>query len=460
VKLSLSAARGGRFGTLIVPTLALAASGSTTLGFNIVLARVLEPSQYGELARAFAVAMAVAQLTMASVAPAMTRLVALAPDDPQRFDRAPSGIRVVGACSAIGAVLYVPLAFAGLAPDSALLVLGGISLAVIYATYFGIKMILFALDRIRSYALLEFASDVVFFAFLALFVATKAEAALFAFALAYGLFIVVAWRYIRARAESPTRVPLDRDVARYSALSLVSTYASVARFPFVIAIAGLVGNSIVSARIALVLSLVMPLFLLPQAAGAVTFADVARNPDGDTDRVRQMVRVIGLLSSLLAAFAAILARPLLETIGGSAYGPGATSLMLVLFCLVPQLAAIPIGNAAAAKGGIGIKAAISAFGLVLAVVTAALAVPRFGVIGAAAAVGAGMATAGSLSLAYGFRHFDLRVSDLAGSAVIVAAGVIAVAAPGGIPVAFLIALLGVGAAIAMSWTPRMKQATS
>jgi len=405
--------------------------------------------------------MAVAQLTMASVAPAMTRLVAAAPDDPQRFDRAPSGIRVVGVCSAIAAVLYVPLAFAGFAPHGPLLILGGVSLALIYATYFGIKMILFALDRIRSYALLEFTSDVLFFAFLALFVAIKVEAALFAFVLAYGFFIVIAWRYIRARVKAPTGLALDRDVARYSALSLVSTYASVARFPFVIAIAGLVGSSIVSARVALILSLVMPLFLLPQAAGAVTFADVARNPEGDPNRVRQMVRVIGLLSSLLVAFAAILARPLLETIGGSAYGSAATSLMLVLFCLVPQLSAIPIGNAAAAKGGIGIKAAISAFGLVVTVVTATLAVPEFGVIGAAAAVGAGMTIAGSLSLAYGFRHFDLRVSDLAGSAVILVGGVIAVTAPGGISVAFLIALVGVGAALAMSWTrPRMKQVTS
>jgi O-antigen/teichoic acid export membrane protein len=95
------------------------------------------------------------------------------------------------------------------------------------------------------------------------------------------------------------------------------------------------------------------------------------------------------------------------------------------------------------------------------VVTATLAVPEFGVIGAAAAVGAGMTIAGSLSLAYGFRHFDLRVSDLAGSAVILVGGVIAVTAPGGISVAFLIALVGVGAALAMSWTrPRMKQVTS
>ena len=51
-------------------TVALAASGSTTLLFNVVLARRLSVAGFGEVARTYSIALAVAQITMAAVAPA------------------------------------------------------------------------------------------------------------------------------------------------------------------------------------------------------------------------------------------------------------------------------------------------------------------------------------------------------------------------------------------------------
>jgi O-antigen/teichoic acid export membrane protein len=451
-----------RLRRLALPTVALAASGSTTLGFNLVLARALSPDQYGEIARAFAVSMAVAQLTMASIAPALARLVAGAPDDERRFDLAPSAIKVVAWVSALVACLYIPLALAGFVPDGPALFFGGLALAVVYATYFGIKMILFALDRVRVYARLEFLSDALFFALLAALVLWRPEAALFSLVLAYAVFLLVGWRYVGARAQAPKTVKLDRGIARYSALALVSTYASVVRFPAVVAVAGLLATSKVSAEIALVVGLILPLFLIPQAAGAITFAEVARDPEGESHGVRPMVHVIALLSSLVCVLVALFAEPILELIGGAAYTSAAPAFVIVLLCLVPQLAAIPIGNAAAARGGIAVKAAISTLGLLIAVVGTVVAAPEYGVTGAAVSLGIALAVAGSLSLAYGFVHFGLRVSDISGALVITAAGVLATTISDELAVSALIVVLGVVAALTMARMSnrRLRQVTS
>jgi O-antigen/teichoic acid export membrane protein len=446
---------------LVVPTLALAASGSTTLGFNVVLARALSTDEYGNLARAFAVSMAVAQLSMASIAPALSRVVASAPDDERRFDRAPSAIRVIALVSLAVSLLYIPLALAGFVPSGTSLVLGGFAAAWVYATYFGIKMILFALNRISVYALLELASDVVFFATLIVLALTASRASLFAFVAAYGLFTIVSWRYIRARARTPERVAVDREVARYSGLALVATYASVVRFPFAIAITGLLGSSTDAARIALILGLAMPLFLVPQAAGVITFAGVARDQAGDIGHVREMVRAVGFLSSLAAVAVALLAGPILALVGGSDYRAGASAFALIVLCLVPQVAGIPIGNAAAARGDVRATAFISVSSLLITVLGAAVAVPAYGLTGAAVAVGAGMAFGGCLLLGYGFRNFGLTLSDVGGFLIVLAAGVVAVTISAGLAVAVLIAVLGATAALAMSWSKlRVKQATS
>jgi O-antigen/teichoic acid export membrane protein len=451
-----------RLRRLALPTVALAASGSTTLGFNLVLARALSPDQYGEIARAFAVSMAVAQLTMASIAPALARLVAGAPDDERRFDLAPSAIKVVASVSALVACLYIPLALVGFVPDGPGLFFGGLALAVVYATYFGIKMILFALDRVRVYARLEFLSDALFFALLAGFVLWRSDAALFSLVLAYAVFLLVGWRYVSAQAQAPKPVKLDRGIARYSALALVSTYASVVRFPAVVAVAGLLATSKVSAEIALVVGLILPLFLIPQAAGAITFAEVARDPEGEPHGVRPMVHGIALLSSLVCVVVALFAEPILELIGGAAYTSAAPAFVIVLLCLVPQLAAIPIGNAAAARGGIAVKAAISTLGLLIAVVGTVIAAPEYGVTGAAVSLGIALAVAGSLSLAYGFVHFGLRVSDLSGALVITAAGVLATTISDELAVSALIVVLGVVAALTMARMSnrRLRQVTS
>lgn len=436
--------------TLVVPTFALAASGSTTLGLNLVLARELDPSQYGQIVRAFAVAMAIAQISMAGIAPAAARLVAQGSDQAARFGRAPGAIRIVVGVSFLTSLLYIPLAVSGLVPEGGWYLFGGLLLSWIYAIYFGIKSILFALDRVHRYAIFELISDVVFFAVLAAVVGRTAEASLMAPVIAYALFILLASRYVRARARERSRVVVDRALLHYSGLALIATYASVARFPIIVAVAGLVGGSLLAAPVALILSLAMPFFLVPQAAGAITFAEVAREPGSAARRVPEMVRLVGFLAASSAVLAALFAHPALEVVGGESYGSEATALAVVLLALVPQLATIPIGNAAAAGNGVRATATISLIGFAISVAGATIAVPAFDALGAAVAVATASVVSAVLLAWYGIRRGMVRFTDFQPTILIMLAGVIAVSSSSGHLVEAVVLAMGVLGAIGLS----------
>jgi O-antigen/teichoic acid export membrane protein len=174
-----------------------------------------------------------------------------------------------------------------------------------------------------------------------------------------------------------------------------------------------------------------------------------------------MVRIVGFISSLAAVAVALIAGPILAFVGGSEYRAGASAFGLVVLCLVPLVAGIPIGNAAAARGNVRVTAGISVSSLLVSLLCGAVAIPAYGLTGAAVAVGLGMAVAGVLLLGYGARGFDLGLSDVSGFLIILAAGVVAVTISSGFAVAALIAILGASAALAMSWSRfRVKQATS
>ena len=157
--------RGSR---VALTTLALAASGSTTLLFNIVLARRLSVAGFGEVARTYSIAMAVAQITMAAVAPAIAWRVAQegSEEDPlarPRIARRPARCR---------RLYVVPLpcgGSAGLAPLGEALRRRRLGRRARLPDYFGLKVVLFALDQYRAYARLEFLSDGIFFACLLAF---------------------------------------------------------------------------------------------------------------------------------------------------------------------------------------------------------------------------------------------------------------------------------------------------
>ena len=139
---------------LALTTAAFAFSGGTTLVFTLVLVRVLSSNAYGDVARTYSLGMAVAQLTMAGLAPAVAREVANGRDDDERFSRARGALRVLAVVCGLVSCLYIPLALAGLGPTPSGQMLLGWALAFVYSLYFGVKPILFALDWSRRYAAL------------------------------------------------------------------------------------------------------------------------------------------------------------------------------------------------------------------------------------------------------------------------------------------------------------------
>jgi O-antigen/teichoic acid export membrane protein len=391
---------------------ALGASGATTLAFNLVLAHVLSRAAYGDVARSLALALGVAQLTMAGLAPALARAVAGAPAE-RRRSRAAAALGPAALASGVVALLYVPLAAAGLAPWGQGVAVG-VLVAAVYAAYFALKCILFALDEVAFYARWELTADAVFFALLAAFAVRAPHDSLVVFALAYGLFVAGVARFLLRRGDRRAeRVEPDRDFGRFTALATVATYASVARLPLVTAVAGAAAGSRDAAGVAAVVALVMPLFLVPQAAGMLTFATFARAPAADhRAHLNQMVRAVAVCSVAIGVPLVLLAEPLVSLLLGSSYRGDSTAFVILVLGAVPQLVATPVGNAISGEGAVGINATLASAALVVALVGTAVFAPRYGVVGAASSLAASMALLGVGTLAVGLFRYGWRVQGV------------------------------------------------
>lgn len=378
---------------LAISVVALAASGSTTLLFNVLVARAMGPAGFGGVARAFAVAMAAAQIPMAGITPAVGRhIAALRVGEQLPAARGAWRFGLIGGTCA--ALVFVVCAEAGLCSSDPVLLIGGASLAAVYPIYFNLKISLFALGAIAEYALLEFSADLVFVALLVVLVTSgHPRAALSVFAVAYGLFCVVgAWR-LAMRGSRTARIEVDRGFARFSLLSFVSTYASVGRFPLLVVIASAAGGAVAAGHVAPALAIATPLLLVPQAAGLLAFVDSAAHPGGGADeKIRRLARVVALVGlagvALVIAGGSWFARLLL----GSQFG--GAELMIIGAGLLPLVLGTTSANALAGRGKIGRTTTISTASLAAGIVITWAAASRYGATGAAAGIAAASALTG------------------------------------------------------------------
>jgi O-antigen/teichoic acid export membrane protein len=438
-------------------TLALAFSGSTTLLFNLVLVRVLPPSSYGGVARTFSLGMAVAQLTMAGVAPAVAREVAGGQDDDLRLSRARGAIRALGCCCGAVSLLYFPLALAGLAPADVLSLLLGWALALVYSLYFGLKLLLFVLNWSARYAALEMASDAIFFVALVVLALIVPTAGVLAFSVAYLFFIGAAMRLIGRRQTRTERLRVDRRVLVYTGWASVATYASIGRFAVAVTLTGAIVGSAGAGRLAALLAIVMPFFLLPQAAAVLTFADMARARGGGGDAgepVRLMCRVSAWVSALVICICCLFGPEVVQLALGSSYRSQTASFLILMLCVAPQVTALPAGQALAAQGAVRANAACALAGFLVMAIGIALLVPAYGVLGGAIAFGASMLVTGVSVLSLGHRRFEIGLREVAGTATAIGLGLVAVtlsqaqlAERGGV-----LALMLLGAAVSFTWT--------
>jgi O-antigen/teichoic acid export membrane protein len=409
-------------------TLALGSSGATTLAFHLVLARTMGPHAFGDVARTYSLGMAVAQITMASLSPALSYVVGHGDDDEHRGQMARTALRIIAVGAAAVSVLYLPLALVGFAPTSALSLVLGPLLAFVYAVYFGMKLQLFVLDEVTLYAVAELIVDVLFMAVLALLAVTDPAAGVLTFIVAYGLFIVVMGLRLHRRARRPAPIDIRRQVARYASLSFVGAYSTVARFPLVVGLTGILAGNAASGRIAAIFAIVMPLFLVPQAASMLTFATVARSKgERDHRAVRTMTTTVTVFSTVALLVCALFAHPLVHLVLGQEYVSAATAFVIVAIGLAPQLASLPVGNAISAEGNVGLNAAIAALGVPVAVVACLIAIPPLGLEGAAIGVTISHVAMGCALLFFGYRRFRLSLADLGVAFAAVVFGVLSAA---------------------------------
>jgi O-antigen/teichoic acid export membrane protein len=429
-------------------TLGLAGSGSTALVFNVVMARVVSHAQFGHIARTYAAAMIVAQITMAGVTPALTRVVAQASDERERMELARAASRrLVGLIAPLG-VLYLIFGATGLAPGDALSLLLGCLIALVYPLYFGLKTLLFALSLIRTYTILECAADVAFFAVLGAFAVLAPRFSLLSFSLAYGGFSVVTYLLFRRSATVPRPIKVSRALVRFAALATVGSYATATQSLVVLLLTGVLGSSAEAGQLAAVLALTSPFALLPQAAGILSFVSAARPADGFEASLRQMVRLVATAVGCACCAAAAFAYPLVRLVLGQSYEKAVPSLLVLLVGVSAILGMTAIGNALAGAGRIGTTATISASGFLVAVVGAGILVPRFGSLGAAVAI-AGALTSMSLALLRVGSHVHwIGILDVAPAFVLPAAGALLAHADIGTLVRGASMCLLVGAALA------------
>lgn len=420
-----------RMRKLVITSAAIASSGATTLVFNVSAARSLLPAEFGDVAREWSVAMLVAQLTMAGASIALARHIGQAGDDDARWSQAWGGLRLLWSCSLICSLAYPALAAAGLAPLSVSSVLAGWAVAVIYPVYFGMKSFLFVLDRIELYAKLEFASDLIFYILLVLLLTEFPKWVMGSFALAYGCFVIVVTRIVAQRAVRKTKVEVRAPLVRYTGLAMVSTYASVARFPAVIALTGVVTGSIVSGRVFALLALLTPLLLVPQAASILTFASFARSRNPYEDQsLRTTVRLTFIVTMVPIVIGVIAAHPILVLIYGSQFGPLAGSFGVLLLGLGPMVVGMVVGNALAGAGAVGTTAAIAIPGFLLTLILACLGGELHGGPGILIGCGVGIAVNGIILAGVGMVRLNLQFKDFVGGLFLVAVGGVALLQPG------------------------------
>jgi O-antigen/teichoic acid export membrane protein len=186
-------------------------------------------------------------------------------------------------------------------------------------------------------------------------------------------------------------------------------------------------GSVTAGRLAAVLAVIMPLFLIPQAASILTFADVARAAGQDaSSQVRLMCRVAGWAAAATVSGCCLFAHELVRILLGSRYGTEATDFTILILCVTPQILALPIGNALAAEGRVALTASLSIASFVVMLVGLAFLVPNHQALGGAIAFGLSMLAGGTCLIVAGYKRFGLGFWEIAGGPTGVALGGIAV----------------------------------
>ena len=151
---------------------------------------------------------------------------------------------------------------------------------------------------------------------------------------------------------------------------------------------------------ALAASLVQLVWLLSSAVGTAVFARVGSSSDEpreSADRSAALARNVLVIQLVLAGTLAVLAKPLLQVLYGTAFEPAVSALWLLLPGVAVFGGATVLAAHLAGLGRPGLNLRVAASSLVVTLIFCPLLVPRFGMNGAAIASSASYVTTWALT---------------------------------------------------------------
>ncbi len=329
-------------------TSSLAISGLTTLAINVVAARELERGAYAQFALLLAAGLAIAQAPASALTPVLMRKIA----------------RVAGEGAATGGLLRTALltslvagtalsgAAVALLPwlevrDLPLLLLLGVA----YAQYVVSKNTLIATGRTSTFLTREIALDATLLVGIAgsLALTDGYRPLVWTFTGIYVGFVAV-WTIVDSLRGGTSTGRLDRSDLTFGGWSFLATYASVAFFPLVIALAGSVMEPEALAGVAAAVALTTPLLLIPQAVGALTFVDFSRAAGGSETRWLALhVYASAVLAGAACIAVLIVGGSPAAWVLGDRYTDMTTPLLLVTAAIAIRCVAPPLGAALSAQ---------------------------------------------------------------------------------------------------------------
>jgi O-antigen/teichoic acid export membrane protein len=194
-------------------------------------------------------------------------------------------------------------------------------------------------------------------------------------------------------AEARVSFRGDAELRKFAVTAFVATYASTVRFPALISLTGVLAGHSDAAVVSVICALLMPLMLVPQAAGMLAFAAAGRASSqfAGSQELRSGVRpLITINATLASAVAVALGLAASRILKFEHHGYAASSGLLVAGAtsmILPTVGA-PVAQAVAGAGRVQLNAACGIVSLALLVVSGVPLIAAFGVSGAIAALAA------------------------------------------------------------------------
>lgn len=380
--------------SVLLTGIALALVGLARLGFNAVALNGFGEELAGRLNVALSLGMLVSLPVSTAFGPTALRFMGQALGQ-GRLARAAWTFRLLLVLTLVGAAVSTGLVWLGRDEiaasrgiDARLVVLGG-AVALAYTLYLYTRNVLYAVGRVGLYTAIELISGVVFFAvLLGLFASGRGDLLLVSFVAGYLVFTVfalLAERQRLRRVPEPVETVPWRELGGYATLMLVGAVSSLSVREIVVLLAPSADDMGGAAHLALSLSLLTPLQMLPRMLRTVLFAKAAElDGRGDHEALGRTLTEsnhwLFLANVPVCGVALVLAEPIIVSLGGDPTPERLLVFRLLLAGAVFEVLATPVTNALPGIGEVRVPAFSAVAGL-LAAALVWLASPRLGIVG-------------------------------------------------------------------------------